>query len=364
MSLQGSCFMLTRERYWDLEVCDEAMGSWGSQGIEVACKSWLSGGRVLCNQRTWYAHCFRTQGGDFSFPYHNPGTAVQAAKAKARDLFFGNKWPGAIRPLSWLVEKFWPVKGWTDEDLKALKETDPKEEKGDVREGSRRPVDGNPTSGIVFYTDNRIEDGLAESVRRHILLADLPISSVSLRPISFGNNIVLNLERSYLTMFKQILAGLEAMETDLIFLTEHDVIYSKEHFEFTPPRRDIFYYNKNCWQVRQTDGHAVYWDAKRVSQILGYRDLFLQHYRERIRKVEETGFSRRMGFEPGTHGRPERVDDLKSEFFETKIPNLDIRHKFNLTSSRWSPDKFRNKPKNWKEGHVNKLPGWEDLKLC
>src|SRR5207244_2711296 len=26
-----------------------------------------------------------------------------------------------IYPLSWLVEKFWPVKGWTDEDLAKLK---------------------------------------------------------------------------------------------------------------------------------------------------------------------------------------------------------------------------------------------------
>lgn len=45
MSLQGSCWMLTREKYWQLNVCDEAFGSWGSQGIEVAVKTWLSGGR-------------------------------------------------------------------------------------------------------------------------------------------------------------------------------------------------------------------------------------------------------------------------------------------------------------------------------
>jgi glycosyltransferase involved in cell wall biosynthesis len=69
MSLQGSCWMLTRDRYWDLNICDENFGSWGSQGIEVAVKSWLSGGQVLVNHKTWYAHMFRTQGGDFGFPY-------------------------------------------------------------------------------------------------------------------------------------------------------------------------------------------------------------------------------------------------------------------------------------------------------
>ena len=73
LSLQGSCFMLTREKYWELDICSENFGSWGNQGIEVAVKTWLSGGRVLVNHKTWYAHMFRTQGGDFGFPYPNPG---------------------------------------------------------------------------------------------------------------------------------------------------------------------------------------------------------------------------------------------------------------------------------------------------
>src|SRR5260221_6872269 len=31
MSIQGSCFMVTRRKYWELEICDENFGSWGSQ---------------------------------------------------------------------------------------------------------------------------------------------------------------------------------------------------------------------------------------------------------------------------------------------------------------------------------------------
>ena len=122
MSLQGSFFMLTREKYWELNICDsDTFGSWGSQGIEVACKTWLSGGRVVVNHDTWYAHLFRTKGGDFGFPYPNSGSKAQKAKKLAKDIFFNNKWDKAIRPLSWLVEKFWPVKGWSDEDLANLK---------------------------------------------------------------------------------------------------------------------------------------------------------------------------------------------------------------------------------------------------
>ena len=120
MSLQGSCFMATREKYWELELCDEKLGNWGNQGIEVAVKTWLSGGRVLVNHKTWYAHMFRTQGGDFGFPYKLNGNEVSRTKVKVKDLFFNNKWHKQVHNLSWLLEKFWPVPGWTDDDLNKL----------------------------------------------------------------------------------------------------------------------------------------------------------------------------------------------------------------------------------------------------
>lgn len=116
MSLQGSFFMLTRQLYNELNICDEYFGGWGSQGIEVACKMWLSGREVVCDHNTWYAHMFRT----FGFPWPNDDKQVQLAKVKVRDLFFNNKWPLQTRKLSWLVKKFWPVKGWKDEDLEKL----------------------------------------------------------------------------------------------------------------------------------------------------------------------------------------------------------------------------------------------------
>ena len=363
MSLQGSCFVITREKYFELNICDEnTFGSWGSQGIEVAVKTWLSGGRVICNHKTWYAHLFRTQGGDFGFPWPASGRQINKAKVKAKEIFFNNQWPGQVHPISWLVEKFWPVPGWKDEDLIAIGGEVP------IPKALSMPIviipQSSLTKGIVYYTDNKIDENLAQMVMDYIVEARLPVVAVSLKPIDFFSmNIVLDLERSYLTMFRQVLEGLEALDTDIVFLTEHDVLYNKEHFNFTPTRNDIFYYNQNNWQVRQTDGHAVYWECKKVSQICGYRELFIKHYTERVRRVEAEGFTRKMGFEPGTHGRAERVDDTKSEFFKTTIPNLDIRHKYNLTSSRWRPDKFRNTPKNWTESHVNKLPGWEDLKL-
>jgi glycosyltransferase involved in cell wall biosynthesis len=122
MSLQGSCFMMTREKYKEFSVGREELGSWGNEGIEIACKTWLSGGRVLVNMNSWYAHLFRTQGQDFGFPYPQSGNEVARTKQKVKDLFWNKKYPKQIYPVSWLVERFWPVPGWTDEQLKQLKE--------------------------------------------------------------------------------------------------------------------------------------------------------------------------------------------------------------------------------------------------
>jgi len=353
MSLQGSFFMCTRKKYWELNLCDENFGSWGSQGLEVAIKTWCSGGEVMVNHKTWYAHMFRTQGGDFGFPYPISGRQVKAAKTHAKSFFFTKQCPLMKYPVSWLVEKFWPIPYWKEEDLKKLKEMEQNPEPStQVEFASSSP---EITKGIVYYTDNRIDNELMKKVQKSIQESNLPIVSVSLKPIDFGKNVVLDLERSYLTMFKQILKGIETIDTDYIFLCEHDVVYSKEHFDFTPPSKDLWYYNKNNWQVRESDGHAVYWECKKLSQVVASRELMLNHYRKRVEMVEKTGFSRRMGFEPGTHNRPERVDDTKSEFFETKTPNLDIRHSKNLTASRWNPSEFRNKPKNWKESNLKEL---------
>ena len=133
MSLQGSAFMLTREKYWELNICDENFGSWGSQGIEVAVKTWLSGGKVMCYHKTWYAHMFRTkQANGFGFPYPQSNKQIDNAKQTARDLFFKGKWDKAIHPLSWLIERFMPIDiikggqniGWTKEALAELKKTE------------------------------------------------------------------------------------------------------------------------------------------------------------------------------------------------------------------------------------------------
>lgn len=373
MSLQGSCFMLTRDKYWELNICDESFGSWGSQGIEVAVKTWCSGGRCLVNHDTWYAHLFRTQGGDFSFPYPMSGRQQEDAKKTARELFLNGKWEGAKFPLYWLLKKFAPIPGWTEAQIEEL------------NPNKSAVTSLAPTKGILFYTDNGLNLKIAKKVQKQLLGVGLPITSVSLKPMPhFGNNIHVPLKRGYLTMAKQILTGLKAMKEDIVFFCEHDVLYHPSHFEFIPPRDDIVYYNTNVWRVRLEDGHGVRTDdCRQLSGLCAYRDLLIAHYEKRVFRLEDywtfldesetqypsidditrefNRYVRAMGFEPGTHNRAERVDNLPSERWESKVCNIDIRHDTNSTPSRWDPSQFRNSKftEGWQE--AIDIPGWGRL---
>lgn len=113
----GACWFYERHRHWALDGLDEGHGSWGQVGVETSLKGWLSGGRVVTTKKTWFSHMFRTNNHGFSFPYPISGNDIERAKKYSRDLWRNNKWPKQKYPLSWLVEKFWPVPDWDEEDL-------------------------------------------------------------------------------------------------------------------------------------------------------------------------------------------------------------------------------------------------------
>lgn len=208
---------------------------------------------------------------------------------------------------------------------------------------------------IIYYTCNTHLPEIDDLCRQYLSKIDLPIITVSLnKSINFGGKqIVVKGERSPLMMHKQIVTGLEASDSEYVFLVESDVLYHPSHFDFIPKRGDVYYFNVNVWKMRWSDGFCVRTDnAQQVSGMVASRKLLLDYYGRRVKEIEKNGFDR--------HYEPRNAPRIN---YESLYPNICIRHNKNLTMSKWSINEFRNKEyaKGWKESYS--VPGWGSKKM-
>jgi len=225
---------------------------------------------------------------------------------------------------------------------------------------------------ILYYTDNKLDDPIYSIVQEQLLKVELPIISVSLMPISFGKNVVRYFDPCYITMVKQIIAGLEVIKEDYVFFCEHDVLYPKSHFDFTPSRNDIFYYNSNVWRWDYPKDRLITYDRLiSLSSLCAYSEFVLDHYKARLEVIEinewdndprhEPEWARKWGYEPGTKKTKRggfSNDDF--EMWQSSEPIIDIRHNETFSQRKVTLDSFKHQPTGWKETTINKI-GW-DLK--
>lgn len=220
------------------------------------------------------------------------------------------------------------------------------------------------TKGLVYYTHHVGDPRILDAVRAQLARATaLPIVSIALnvharwpRPITC--NGILQQAPSYLAMFRQILAGLEILDTDVAYLCEHDVAYHPSHFAFTPARMDTFYYNQHTWRVNADTGQAVFYYCNQVSGLCASRVLLIEHYQKVVALVEADGFPRSLGFEPGGNARQQRLDPHPVETWMSAGCNVDIKSGSCLTKWRGSPDQFRNKQTCLGWQLSDSVPGW------
>ena len=120
MSWQGSCWFMKR-KYWDNLVGpldDKNYGPFTQEAQEIGNKVWLSGGRLVVNKKTWYAHYHKGKKGKnlgFSneqYKIHQENT--EKGRLYCVDYWLNNKWDKRLHDFEWLLEKFWPVPTWPD----------------------------------------------------------------------------------------------------------------------------------------------------------------------------------------------------------------------------------------------------------
>lgn len=115
-SMQGSCWFMPK-KHWNEVIIDmdnEKYGPFTMEAQEIGMKTWLSGGRVMVNKKTWYAHLHkgkRGKGYGFSSKQYE---VFMAAKEKGRQ-FAIDYWlttKDFKYDWEWFVNRFPDMPGW------------------------------------------------------------------------------------------------------------------------------------------------------------------------------------------------------------------------------------------------------------
>ena len=104
---------------------------------------------------------------------------------------------------------------------------------------------------IIYYTANVEKESFEQKVRDRILevKGDLPLISVSQKPLDFGENICVGeVGYSYLNAFRQLLIGCKAAKTKFVIMAEADCMYPiTGYFNFIPTDTNVTYTYDNVW---------------------------------------------------------------------------------------------------------------------
>ena len=228
------------------------------------------------------------------------------------------------------------------------------------------------TKGAIYYTDNRARWFILYACQEQIKKAwSGKLISVSLKPINFGKNIVLEgRTRSYPTQLTQIIMALEALDTDIVFFLEHDVLYHPTHFDFIPSQEDIYYYDTNIWRWGVNEDFATNYDnLTSLSMLCCFRKTALAHFKNRLKYVNDNGWDinrareprngQVISYEPGTkpisHGG---FSDEKFGLWRSEFSNIDIRHRHTFSSPKYHKEDFSQIPVGFREEKIENIPYW------
>jgi hypothetical protein len=115
---------------------------------------------------------------------------------------------------------------------------------------------------ILYYTSNREDEAFENKIKKKLLevCGDIPIISVSQKPIDLGQNICVgNAGACDSNLFRQIQIGCLEAKTPYIISAEADCLYPLDYFQFNPTSNANYYrfgplYILNKWGVGDWGG--------------------------------------------------------------------------------------------------------------
>lgn len=220
-----------------------------------------------------------------------------------------------------------------------------------------------PDLTVVFYTANKLHEPFAGYVREQLLKSidgQFPLLVVSHEPMpDFGdqNIVVENPTWGHLQIYRNILAGALASETEFVGLAEDDIFYSHDHWRtYRPPAHragyDLSRWGVNTWETPPRFGYRA---RPVINQYVGPRQLMIDALSERFAKfanVPDDEVPIRYWAEIGRYETALGVSVREWEGFASPTPSVVFSHEEAFG--------FLNHGKRKSIGHFPRtsLPGW------
>jgi hypothetical protein len=139
----------------------------------------------------------------------------------------------------------------------------------------------------IYLTVNKMPEKWVKFHMKHLkrALEDIPVVSISRKPMEFGTNLIDNGPYGYVNIYRQILRGATEAETDYIAICEDDTLYPRDHFTRFRPKMNEFSYNRSRWSIFSW-GEPIYSLRQRISNCgcIAPRRLMIEALTERFDK--------------------------------------------------------------------------------
>ena len=178
----------------------------------------------------------------------------------------------------------------------------------------------NPNMTIIYYTANREDEKFEQQIIDGInkVKGDLPVISVSQKPLDFGKNICVgDVGYSYYNAFRQLLIGCKEATTDFVIMAEADCLYPiTGYFDFKPTDTDIIYTYDNVWIV---------WDD--IEKFSGWKKKDLYHKKDMTHASLIIGRKKLIAMlEKAFEGKPDWSTEIKKFSYYPENEKLESFH--------------------------------------
>lgn len=123
LSFQGSGWFLKKDYFTELELMDaENYGPFWNEAQEIGFKAWLSGGKVMTNKTTWYAHLHKSK--KHGRGYNLNAEWLTKGATYTKGWMFKKMWHKQTLSFDWLIERFWPIPTWPEDWREKIKQVE------------------------------------------------------------------------------------------------------------------------------------------------------------------------------------------------------------------------------------------------